>query len=850
MERRSRTRAIRGSSPLWVTPITTGMSRTIRNFLRPWTARGGRSVPLGSMRSSLKNLCEAVERVVRSFLAPRQVPAAQFRGMMEGLEGRQLLSTIDVVDGTLRIFGEKFAANRVTVDLNSSGTTLTATAPGISRSYARSSIRSIQIVTGNEADNVYVRTDLAIPAWIFTGHGNDTIWSGAGADVIVAGAGNDKIWTNAGNDTIYGGDGDDTANGGPGNDAAVSTLFAAIERVWTLADPKTPVYTPPPAPPPANPTPPPTQPTNPAPPTNPTNPSNPAPPQNSNPSNVVGAPTAVIRAYDLNVEVGQAVQVSALNSNLNGGSPSAARFVWDFGNPNGRYNRLVGYNAAHVYDRPGTYPITLWVTNEAGNTARTSVNVQVGNSTRRMIYVSAEGSDSNSGTSPNSPIRTWSKAKSFATSNTEILFRRGDTFGANSTLVVNRAENVLLGAYGTGAKPLIQWTGDPNAGIVFDAYAATRDVTVQDLAFDAPNQHVIKPEGVNFLARNIHFVRAGYAVNSNRFPKGVLVMDSTSPSATGLKEYFAYVQGEDHVYLGNTVANSTRQHILRVDTAHRVLVSHNDFTNLDRRAQGDANDTAKQTITFHDGTYLYAYGNKIAGGRIELGPLGGTDGKRSNPNTWMNEFTKFAVLEANTLFAFVDVSHGTDSNFIRNNVFRIDGGDMITVDGWDDEYRRGTNDLRIINNTGINNARTGNFFEIYGPANGIILSNNLWVAPNQVVGSWDSSPVSIRGGGMSSFREISNNIWGQLQIPSWNRGGVMHVAGMGNSNNFLTPTEWNNLGPVQNDLFVNVSLGSGYKPSSSSAAHNFGKRYGGIFADFDGTIRPSTGGLTVGALQI
>ena len=40
------------------------------------------------------------------------------------------------------------------------------------------------------------------------------------------------------------------------------------------------------------------------------------------------------------------MHVHALSSTLNGGSPVTARYEWDFGDSAGKYNKLVGWNAA------------------------------------------------------------------------------------------------------------------------------------------------------------------------------------------------------------------------------------------------------------------------------------------------------------------------------------------------------------------------------------------------------------------------------------------------------------------------------------------------------------------------
>src|SRR5665647_1611889 len=75
-------------------------------------------------------------------------------------------------------------------------------------------------------------------------------------------------------------------------------------------------------------------------------------------------------------------------------------------------------------------------------------------------YLSNSGNDANSGTDPSSPWQTLNKLNSFKNQKPgdNVLFKRGDTF--YGTLTVSSAgssENqITLGAYGTGTKPIIK----------------------------------------------------------------------------------------------------------------------------------------------------------------------------------------------------------------------------------------------------------------------------------------------------------------------------------------------------------------------------------------------------------
>src|SRR5207244_3465258 len=137
---------------------------------------------------------------------------------------------------------------------------------------------------------------------------------------------------------------------------------------------------------------------------------------------------------------------------------------------------------------------------------------------------------------------------------------------------------------------------------------------------------IIAAGGTNIAVRGCEFLNVGTAVNTNKRPTGILVQDSSAPLTTGMTGYFAWVEGSDHVYLGNQIANSTRAHGIRDAWCDRVLVAYNDITNLDRRADGDPYDVNIQTLTLHLGNYHYVYNNSFSAGRVEIGPLGGGDG--------------------------------------------------------------------------------------------------------------------------------------------------------------------------------------------------------------------------------
>src|SRR3982750_3820510 len=62
-----------------------------------------------------------------------------------------------------------------------------------------------------------------------------------------------------------------------------------------------------------------------------------------------------------NVQVSAVANKAGSGTQLGAGSPITSRYEWNFGDhtAESRYDVLPGFNAAHVYDEPGTYKLTL-----------------------------------------------------------------------------------------------------------------------------------------------------------------------------------------------------------------------------------------------------------------------------------------------------------------------------------------------------------------------------------------------------------------------------------------------------------------------------------------------------------
>ncbi len=148
-----------------------------------------------------------------------------------------------------------------------------------------------------------------------------------------------------------------------------------------------------------------------------------------------------------------------------GGVP-IVRWEWDFGDSNSQDPRTdEGMLIGHRFDNPGNYTVRLTVFDEAGASDSTTTMVQVVPFSGQTFYVSnSAGNDSNSGTDLDSAWRTLEYAVDHMGGSqnnpNRLLLKRGDVWTQNQNL--STVGPSIIAAYGTGAKPKIQFPGTDN----------------------------------------------------------------------------------------------------------------------------------------------------------------------------------------------------------------------------------------------------------------------------------------------------------------------------------------------------------------------------------------------------
>ena len=147
-------------------------------------------------------------------------------------------------------------------------------------------------------------------------------------------------------------------------------------------------------------------------------------------------------------------------------------------------NVMYGQKVAFCFPETGTYTIDLWVIDRDGNTATASTTVTVTDADSaypgiRTLCYSEEAGETWAGAPTGSlkynNLNALQSAVNSATLPTRILFKRGSKVQLTDTITINAREVSYIGAWGTGAKPVLI-PGKKNGRAVFMIRNMTVDV--------------------------------------------------------------------------------------------------------------------------------------------------------------------------------------------------------------------------------------------------------------------------------------------------------------------------------------------------------------------------------------
>jgi hypothetical protein len=428
------------------------------------------------------------------------------------------------------------------------------------------------------------------------------------------------------------------------------------------------------------------------------------------------------------------------------GDPTSSDYAWTFGDPksgtwpnSGRSrDEAFGPVAAHVYQTPGLYTVTLKVTDRAGKRKAYTQKIQVLPSAFPAYFISSSaGNDAADGRSPQSPWRSLERArKTLEKGGVGVFLKRGDAFSLNGPAFSLAGEGGQFGAYGPGDPPSIKVEGnDGGVGVFGD------DWRITDIRFVGPGEsstqsavffNVQKPVKNTLLQR----------VSASGFRVGLGWGDHTPMYATPHDantlaecEVFAcpvngiYVGGRRLALLGNTVRDIPQSHVARVWQAHKAVLQHNAFKNPgpERHAlklHGPAHNDGRpptQHVVVSDNVFV---GKTWT---VSVGPQ----------NAVSDERVSHVLFERNRTFSSetvqIDFHIAARQVTIRNNVFCATGSARYYAAV--EVVRRGIEpepcDVRVLHNT-VLKADEGSEFSVClasTPAQAVEVMNNLAWAP-------------------------------------------------------------------------------------------------------------------------
>jgi len=375
-----------------------------------------------------------------------------------------------------------------------------------------------------------------------------------------------------------------------------------------------------------------------------------------------------------------------------GAQPDHAEFTyaWNYGDAASGAWQHIGKSkntsnawiGCHVFEDPGTYRVTLQVTDAGGTvhdyhediTVLDPADVFAG----RTVFVAANGNDGNPGTQAQ-PFRTVNQGLVAASSligARRVLLRRGDTFDTGSSLVVNGGGPVLIGAYGSGSRPHIRFTGSTGGF----SLSGAQDARLEQLTMEVSSATMFAfTPGVNCghhttVSRcEIEGFYMGVNVDSVNFVT-IYETDLLNNQDYGMYAYGPTDSSCSHVAIMGNRFDGTNQHLLRTYMSYS-LIQANSFE--------DANVSAMKLVGRplpHPSHHVCVVDNRVTteviADAVGIGPENSTSDQHATDYQVDGNLFRSRVSGNNCLqlrgYRMV----------ARNNVFDVDDRRGIRVEGW------------------------------------------------------------------------------------------------------------------------------------------------------------------------
>jgi PKD repeat protein len=468
---------------------------------------------------------------------------------------------------------------------------------------------------------------------------------------------------------------------------------------------------------------------------------------------------------------------------------SIQEYRWDFGDGTAT---ATGFNAAHVYEVPGTYTATLTISDGTATDTMSYV-VEVWPRDGTTYYVDAElGSDSNPGTAPGAG--SWRTAshvfrgveESRYRPGDQVLFKRGQVFEIQAGQCApghGKAKyGYMFGAHGDPGqpKPILQYTSGGGNLMTLTGNGLAH-FSMVDLHFKLQNQSGQRPGELLFSTQDInqilflrldieHFTRAitfSQGIAENR-GSGVFLVDNTLHDSHKTQ---IFMRVSRLALLGNSFDYSGN-HIAYLNYVDKGIINGNVFSRpafgrAAMRLDGDGGDTNNVVVSDNlmqgwvdprtDGRE-FADGERYNWNLVSLAPNG----------PWFQRmhdvvFERNVVANAERLLMVADYDNLT----IRNNLFtssdRAEGPSIRF--GYSNWEKKPIRNLRFVGNTVV--------------VRGAGQADSL----HSAIGVYDYVGPSFEGANQHTGIEISDNI---VQIYDKKRRAVFVESGSASLLNNLT----------------------------------------------------------------
>ena len=410
------------------------------------------------------------------------------------------------------------------------------------------------------------------------------------------------------------------------------------------------------------------------------------------------------------------------------GDPGAG--TWSNGaNTNASKNVATGAIAGHVYETAGTYTITTTVT-DGTNIARTTQSITVADpdtvytgTATVCFYNSTVGTGCPAGATQTASSDYDAALTSCFGTTKRCLFKRGDTFTASAATGLASAGPNTIGAYGSGALPVVNMTANDS---LLNITTGTNDLRIMDINFvgsgsgaaqkglnngaNVSGITVLRVTATNFGAATIGFGTGSFTVTNT------VVQDSTlTGSAASIDLYMRIASGG--AVLGNVIGPTGPSgfQALRLDRWQRSVVAHNTITHGGAATVNVVALRAQAHVTTAEDSFYDIFSdNKIIEGTITpgafvaYGPIGGSDDARIydqiNERNW---YVSSAYTGASAVQGLV-VSAVRAT--VRNNLFDLSlpvaGLDRVGISVGKVSSEPTPDDVQLLNNT-IYSSQTG-----------------------------------------------------------------------------------------------------------------------------------------------